>query len=271
MPSTPEEIDQRRRFEEFYERARAPVMRAIERRVCGCDYGGNSWTTEAEARRIVDILSLRPGVRLLDLGAGSGWPGLYLAKISGCDLVLSDLPLGGLRIAAERAVQDDLRGGCWLAVADAASPPFPGNSFDALSHSDLLCCLKEKRAVLEACRRVIRPDGRMAFTVIATAPGLDARAYRRAVANGPEFIEADTDYPTMLRDAGWHVVARQDLTADYAESCRRQLRADEEHESALAELFGRAAYDERQAGFESKIAALGEGLLRRELHVAAPA
>jgi protein-L-isoaspartate O-methyltransferase len=38
------------------------------------------------------LLGLDPTVRLLDVGAGSGWPALYLAKISGCDVTMSDIP-----------------------------------------------------------------------------------------------------------------------------------------------------------------------------------
>jgi 2-polyprenyl-3-methyl-5-hydroxy-6-metoxy-1,4-benzoquinol methylase len=106
MTCSPEEAAQRRRFEELYARAQSPVMRSIERSVCGCDYGASSWTTREEAQRIGTLLGLRPGVRLLDVGAGSGWPGLYLAKTSGCDVALVDLPLSGLRIAAQRAVAD---------------------------------------------------------------------------------------------------------------------------------------------------------------------
>src|SRR5206468_5725352 len=127
--------------------------------VCGCDFGAISWTTCAEAQRIAALLQLRPGVRLLDVGAGSGWPGLYMAMLSGCDVVLVDLPLAGLRIAAKRARNDGMPGNSWAVVADAANPPFPDDSFDAVSHSDLLCCLREKRAVLKACRRVTRNHG----------------------------------------------------------------------------------------------------------------
>ena len=77
-------------------------MLAIERRVCGCDYGGSSWTTRTESELIISLLGLRPGVRLLDLGAGSGWPGLHIAKTSGCDVVLVDL--GVLRAGGQSAV-----------------------------------------------------------------------------------------------------------------------------------------------------------------------
>jgi SAM-dependent methyltransferase len=269
MAFTPEERAQRDRFDELYSRAQSPVILSIERSVCGCDYGGTSWTTRDEAERISALLGLRPGLRLLDLGAGSGWPALFVAKTSGCDVALVDLPLSGLRIAAQRAATDRIAA-CWLAVADAAGLPFRDASFDALSHSDVLCCLRGKRAVLQACRRVIRSGGRMVFSVISVAPGLSRDDYARAVANGPEFIESDTDYPTLLAETGWTGLDREDITMDFATSCRRLLRADAERREALEALIGTAEFADRQAGWRSKLAAIEKGLLRRELFVATP-
>ncbi len=271
MKRTPEERAQRERFDAAYLRAQSSVMLSIERSVCGCDYGGNSWTTRDEAQQISTCLGLRPGLRLLDVGAGSGWPGLYLAETSGCDVVLVDLPLTGLRIAAERAARDRIPGTCWVALADGAYLPFCDDSFDAVSHSDLLCCLKPKRLVLETCQRVTRADGRMVFTVISVTPGLAGGDYRRAVENGPEFIESDIDYPSLLHQTGWTVLDYQDITLDYVASCSRQLRADEERKDALTTLIGATELGERLADWRSKLSVLNEGLLRRELFVASPA
>ena len=159
-------------------------------------------------------------------------------------------------------------GACWVAVADAAQLPFRDESFDRVSHSDLLCCLRSKGAVLEACRRVIRSGGRMVFSVISIAPGLSPDDHQRAVANGPEFIETDSDYPTLLDQTGWTVVESHDITRDYASSIRRQLRADEDQKHALERLIGAAEVAERQTGWHSKLMITVEGLLRRELFVA---
>jgi hypothetical protein len=38
-------------------------------------------------------LGLGPGRRLLDVGAGYGWPGRYLARETRCTVILTDLPL----------------------------------------------------------------------------------------------------------------------------------------------------------------------------------
>lgn len=44
----------------------------IEREVMGCNYGITSYTTRSQAERIGQMLGLRPDMRLLDVGAGSG-------------------------------------------------------------------------------------------------------------------------------------------------------------------------------------------------------
>lgn len=271
MTHDPQTQDLRARFEELYERSLAPVMVAVERKVCGCDYGGSSWTTRGEAERIAGLLGLKAGQRLLEVGAGSGWPGLYLAELTGCDVALADLPVSGLRIARERAAQDGLAGACWAVLADGAALPFRDASFDAISHSDVLCCLPDKRGVLAACRGAVRISGRMVFSVIAVAAGLSPGDYARAVENGPEFIELDGDYPTLLAATGWAVLDRIDLTDDYAASCRRQIRADEEMSVDLRALLGAAEYEERLADWHTKLDVLGEGLLQRELFVTVPA
>jgi len=270
MPCSPEELQQVKRFEAAYERVGSPVMIAIERRVCGCDFGGNSWTGRAEADRMAAAVGLSPGKRLLDLGSGSGWPGLYMAETTGCDAVLVDLPLNGIRTASERAERDGVGARVAAAVADAAALPFADDAFDAVSHSDLLCCLREKRAVLAECRRVVRSEGLMAFTVISVAPDLSPDQYRRSVENGPEFVEADSGYPTMLDRTGWRILDRSDITAEFADRCTSQLRADEDHRDDLAVLLGDDAYSQRVAGWRSKIPAIRGGLLRRELFVVAP-
>lgn len=122
MNCTAAEKDQKKRFEGIYERGQLPVIRDIERRVFGSDYGANSWTTRAEADDICQLLELRSGHRLLDVGAGSGWPGLYMAKQSGCDVVLVDMPRAALGMAVDRAVQDQLSNRSWAAASTVTRP-----------------------------------------------------------------------------------------------------------------------------------------------------
>ena len=80
-----------------------------------------------------------PGVSLLDLGAGSGWPGLYLAKVTGCRVVLADQPAEGLRIARQRALEDGITDRCGIVQSSGDPLPFRSGVFDAVTHTDVLC------------------------------------------------------------------------------------------------------------------------------------
>jgi 2-polyprenyl-3-methyl-5-hydroxy-6-metoxy-1,4-benzoquinol methylase len=72
------------------------------------DFGANGYTTLAQADLIAERLRLRDGGPLLDVGSGQGWPGLYLAKVRRCSVVLTDLPEEGLRTARRRAAAEGI-------------------------------------------------------------------------------------------------------------------------------------------------------------------
>jgi 2-polyprenyl-3-methyl-5-hydroxy-6-metoxy-1,4-benzoquinol methylase len=116
----------------------AIVVDDIERRVIGEVWGANGFTTASQAELLADRLELRAGKRLLDIGTGRGWPGLYLAKRSGCEVVLTDLPIEGLRLARDRAAKEQVSFS-GAVVASARDLPFTESAFDAIVHTDVLC------------------------------------------------------------------------------------------------------------------------------------
>ena len=65
-------------FEQRYQVKPTEVTRQIERAVIGGDWGANGYTTMEQADRVGRGLALGPSSRLLDLGAGRGWPGQVL-------------------------------------------------------------------------------------------------------------------------------------------------------------------------------------------------
>ncbi len=270
MARSREEQELSEHFADEYRRAQTPVMLDLERAVCGCDYGGTSWTTRDEAERMGRLLDLGKGRKLLEIGAGSGWPALFLAGETGCDAILADVPYDALRIAADRVASDSLDGEISLAVADGAALPFRAGSFDAVSHSDVLCCLARKRDVLNECRRVIRGGGKMVFSVISISPGLSPADQARAVESAPPYVEAECTYPELLEKTGWKVIDRMDVSADYEETGRRHIREVQARANEMRELLGEAEFEELLAKRRRNLASVADGIVRRELFVASP-
>ena len=149
--------------------------------------------------------------------------------------------------------------------------PFSSESFTAISHSDVLCCLEDKLTVLQECRRVINADGRMCFTVIRLADGLKGTAMERAVQAGPEFIHSETHYPSMLQSAGWQTIQQDDITGAFCASIERMIAAEEKQSESLRALRGNEANETAQANWRYKLQAVADGLILREFFSVVPA
>jgi SAM-dependent methyltransferase len=132
-----EEEQARADFGERYGRTATRAVREVERAVIGDVWGANGYTTVVQADLLAEQLRVGGGSRLLDVGAGRGWPGLYIAKRTGCDVVVTDLPIEGLVVARRRARKERLRSAA--VVSSAWHLPFREGSFDAISHTDVLC------------------------------------------------------------------------------------------------------------------------------------
>jgi cyclopropane fatty-acyl-phospholipid synthase-like methyltransferase len=256
------------RFTDRYRGCCAEPVLDMELEVLGTDYGSTGYTTREQADELATRLHLAPGQWLADIGAGAGWPGLYLAATTGCRVVATDLPLIGLRRAQERARRDGLGARTGFLVATGARQPLRPGSFDAVVHTDVMCCLGPKLTVLRACQRLLRPGGRLAFTTIHVAPGLDDRQRRRARRAGPVGVATRAEYPTLIARAGFADIVQVDLTSDYATTERVWSKVAEQRAEAMRRLTSDAEFAESQANRRLASDAITAGLRRRSLFTA---
>jgi demethylmenaquinone methyltransferase/2-methoxy-6-polyprenyl-1,4-benzoquinol methylase len=172
-------------------------------------------------------LRLRPGDRVLDVGAGTGVSTAELAR-SGAYAVGSDISLGMLR-AGRRS-----RPTVPLLAGDALRLPFADATFDAVTISFALRNIVDPASALREFARVTRPGGRL---VVCEFSHPTSRAFRtaylrylmgalpavaRRVASNPdayvylaESIRAWPDQRALARRiaaSGWSDVSWRNLT-----------------------------------------------------------
>jgi 2-polyprenyl-3-methyl-5-hydroxy-6-metoxy-1,4-benzoquinol methylase len=135
--------DEREALAHFRDRYAAaasnPIIDEIETEVIGGAWGANGYTTLDQADELARRLDLRPGVRLLDVGTGRGWPGVYFATRYGSEVVGTDMPMDALAAGTARARHEHVDDRYVAVVAAGAHQPFRRGVFDAVVHTDVLC------------------------------------------------------------------------------------------------------------------------------------
>ncbi len=130
--------DREERFRKWYSVPAVEASLIVEREAIGANVGANGSTTLEQADMLVERLQLGPRQRLLDIGSGRGWPGLYVAAKSGCSAILMDSTEEALRSALKRSDKQSLSSRVGIVLASATHLPFPSRTFDAITHTDTL-------------------------------------------------------------------------------------------------------------------------------------
>ncbi|HEY8569017.1 class I SAM-dependent methyltransferase [Microbulbifer sp.] len=121
-----------------------------------------------------ELLSLRPGQRVLDLGCGEGRHAIHLMLTDAVDIFAVDLSQRDIATARGRAEpfseSSQSSGRLLFSVSDALQLPFADNFFDVVICSEVLEHIEDYEGVLAEITRVLKPAGIFAATVPAYFP-----------------------------------------------------------------------------------------------------
>ncbi len=215
---------------------------AVRREAYGEDLGQSSWLTAREWLGFADQLGLRPDAEVLEVGSGSGGPAVYLAAERGCRVTGVDINEHGVRNARALASARGLAERARFEVVDGGRPlPFPDGQFDAVVSNDAMCHIADRAAALREWRRVLRPGGRALFTDAMVLTGVvshEELATRSSV--GFYLLVPPGANEALLRDAGFTVLAAEDVTANAEAIAIRWHDARARHRDALVAREGDA-------------------------------
>jgi ubiquinone/menaquinone biosynthesis C-methylase UbiE len=180
----------------------SPTLRDIYQETYGSEYPAianqTSFVTRSELAVIAKGLQLREGTRLVDLGCGSGGPGLWLARKSGVALVGVDRSRVAIGVATRHAVDCAMDDRAAYRVADLADTGLPDASFEGAVSMDALQVLPDPRRGVKEAARLLVPGARLAFTTWETQPPATAPEHMRQ-----RFV---SDYRPVLEACGFGVV-----------------------------------------------------------------
>lgn len=122
------------------------------------------------AARLLELVPLAPGTRVLDIATGTGLVALPAARrvapsgrVAATDYAPAMLELARAAAAASHLNNIEFR------AADAADLPYPADSFDLALCASALFFMPDMLAALCEWRRVLVPGGRLVFTAFGAS------------------------------------------------------------------------------------------------------
>jgi SAM-dependent methyltransferase len=149
-----------------------------------------NWRGDTLHHKIAEIVGIRPGQRVLDLGCGRGGTLAHLLARAGAQgrVIALDRDDTALRMVEERHANDVNAGRLEVLRSDLARAlPFPDKAFDALICQNVIESVRDRRNLIEEMWRVLRPDGHLLvgqhdFDAVVLAAG--DRALTRRILHG---------------------------------------------------------------------------------------
>jgi ubiquinone/menaquinone biosynthesis C-methylase UbiE len=118
-------------------------------------YAAHRRVNPAVVRALLESGSLGSGIRVLDVGCGTGNYAAALSAATGCRMSGIDLSAKMLERARDAAPWDALVQG------SAESLPFADRSFDLVMTTDVIHHLRDRQTFFHEAARVLRPGGRI--------------------------------------------------------------------------------------------------------------
>ena len=142
----------------------------------------------------LELLNPSEGERILEIGFGTGYAQLAIAKtVMGGVSIGLDLSAGMSQIAKTKAIQSGLSDRIWLVRSNTLPIPFKDRTFDGIFSSFTLELFDSPQIpeVLEECCRVLKPAGRLVVVCLSKDQPLPwmGRLYERLHTRYPRLLD----------------------------------------------------------------------------------
>jgi len=207
--------------------------------------------TSALTNQMLDRAVIAPDDRVLDVGCGTGRQACDLAEKHGAQVLGITTSDSGVEAARALAEERGLPG-ARFENRDGTSNGLPDGSFDVAWVLESSHLMRDRRALLSECARVLAPGGRLVLCDIIRRreiPFLEVRSRRDdfailRAAFGDAHMHPLDSYTATLEELGLTVKDSTDITTETLPTFAAWRANVEQHEQTLLELLGQEGVDD---------------------------
>ncbi|XP_068181844.1 phosphoethanolamine methyltransferase [Antennarius striatus] len=209
--------------------------------------GGPSTTKE-----FVDMLNLKPGQEVLDVGCGIGGGDFYMAKTFGVKVLGLDLSENMVNIAIKRAMTEKLPS-VQFEVADATKRMFSEGSFDVIYSRDTILHIPDKPALFKHFHSWLKPGGQLLISDYCCGEKTWTQEFKDYVQQRGYILYTHSQYGKFLEEAGFCNVRAEDRSAQFIQVIEAELQRAEDNKDEFIKEFSEEDYLAIVNGWREKL------------------
>jgi phosphoethanolamine N-methyltransferase len=217
-------------------------------------------------KEFVNMLDLKAGQRVLDVGCGIGGGDFYMAEEFEAEVVGIDLSVNMISFALERSI--GRKCAIEFEVGDCTKINYPHASFDVIYSRDTILHIQDKPALFSRFYKWLKPGGRVLISDYCRAPSTPSEEFAAYIQQRGYDLHSVQAYGQMLQAAGFIDVVAEDRTDQFVQVLKRELEVTEKSRDKFIADFSEDDYNYIVSGWESKLKRCSAGEQKWGLFVA---
>ena len=170
---------------------------------------------------IGELLRLRPGMAVADIGCGIGGPLVNIAEATGASITGINFNAGQVRRGEDRVKRAGMSGSCKFLYADYMDVPVEEGTFDALYSFEAICHAPNRRQAFAELYRLLKPGAEAAVVDWCLTDAFDVGDPRHQdirarieSTNATPGLPTTDEYVEIVRTAGFELIRAIDQQAE---------------------------------------------------------
>jgi len=236
---------------------------------------GKTWVSvggETTTKEFLDLVDLRPGMKVLDIGSGAGGSAFYMARNFGVDVTGLDLStnMNGISLEYRNQMEPEVKFRTNFYIEDANKVELPENFYDVVYSRDTIMHFKDKERenLYKKLLKTLKPGGKLLVSDYCRGEKTSPQVFLDYEKQRGYNLWTVKRYGKMLETTGFSKVAALDKTNLMINIMKMELKKFYAIKDSFIKKFSQKDFDDLDEGWKEKLVWCPDGLMAWGLFIA---